>query len=457
MININNSQKGYVLASVITLSALVFIVGSSALYMTSMSSQTVSSEVQYAKAKEASEYALTEAVRLVVNQIPQSTPDFNSVTISNAKLDFSGTSYSYKVTTDAPNNNNCLVYAEGKTSGGARVIQTAVIPIKPLSGLQAAMVARDIEKATINGSGTGIGNFCNVAGVVTDKDTSQAVINELEKSNGAAGTPPVDHSKDITSEEVYKATFGSSITDHSSLHTKIKSLVDSKATTLGSNCSYNPLPLIVAGAIVPSTCISTDGDTIECTRTGLLKKIINVKQPGGCSEVALGADNVTLKVSTNNDVKFSIHAQNRLDLNSSLKGLFASKDILNIEPKGGNADLEGIFIGGKTPTSAPTVISGNATLKGLVFFGNATKNSEVDLTLNGNISILGSLIVDGSVGEIRRNGGGNSNGATYNLQYDHTIINNWGDKYPDLLNPFSCGNGSPSILSSINKTKMVMF
>lgn len=447
-----NTQKGYVLASVITLSALVFIIGSSSIYMTSLGAQTVSSEIQYSKAKEAAEVGLNTAVRLIGQRIAASNTDACTITAAqNQSLTSSSSiTYGYTSTKDS-SGNNCFVYSIGKVKGtSVKVVKTTIIPVKitPANpGGTSAMRSGTVSNANFNGANTAIGNDCGGPGVLASSLPNTAKTN-LEASNGSYGNPPVFVDPNLPN--IYTSTFGPTITNRSTLNAFVDTVTATKMLdlTIAANCKVNPLKL-------PNVNCSTDkqGNNIRLSCSGGVSQTINLDS---CPQVVINADSVNINHDTPTSTTFTANVTNNLNITSSIKGLLSSKNVLNINSSG-NPNYEGIFLGAD---ASNLNIAGNISLKGLYFIGNDNHNSNLTVDMSGNTSVLGSLVVDGNINNITRNGGGNAGGNDYNIEYDNNVINSWGAKYPGLLANFGCGGATgtpPSIASTLNKTKMTMF
>lgn len=446
-----NNQEGYVLATVTILSAMVFLVGSSAIYMTSIGSQTLSSEAQYNKAKHAAEFGLNTAVNYVIvntakcGNTPSGikfppAPGATPMPVPGSTGSLRPT-YNYQTVPDA-NGDNCFIYSIGKY-GEASVIKTVIIPFKVIPNEGSAMRAGSITAVDFNGSNVAIGNTCNGAGVTTASVANPTELAEL--TAGSFGTPPVVVDPNLP--DVYTSTFGPTISSHALMQTFIDTTVATKLLDISipSACKVDP-PITTT-----NTVCTTTSSQVSCSGTGY-SKTVPLTGGSACTQVVIKAQNVTISSNMPTTTEFTINATNNLDINANIKGLLTSDGNLNLSP--GNGTVEGIMIG----NSAGTVdISGNPEIKGLFFVGNAAHNATVSALMSGNTSVMGALVVDGTLTNIRRNGGGNAGPGTYNIEYTPTILNSWGAKYPGLLKEASCGPGSPPVMANLSKTKMIMF
>lgn len=442
-----NNQEGYVLATVTILAAMVFLVGSSAIYITSIGSQTLSSEAQYNKAKHAAEFGLNTAIKDVIADTSANKcgiPSLGRTLVATPVLGSTGSlrpTYSYKTVPDA-NGDNCFIYSRGKY-GDSTVIKTVIIPFKVLPNEGSAMNAGTISSVDFNGSNVAIGNECGGAGVTTKSVANPTELAEL--TAGSVGTPPVK--VDPNPPNIYSSTFGPTITTHALMQAFIDTTVTTKLLdlTIPSACKVDP-PIITT-----DTVCTTTSSQVSCSGTGY-SKTVPLTGGSACTQVVIKAQNVTISSDMPTTTEFTINATNNLDINANIKGLLTSDGNLNLSP--GNGNVDGIMIG----NSAGTVdISGNPEIKGLFFVGNATHDATVSALMSGNTSFMGSMIVDGTLTNIRRNGGGNAGPGTYNIEYTPSILNSWGAKYPGLLKEVSCGPGFPPVMANLSRTKMIMF
>lgn len=463
---IKNKQKGYVLASVITLSAMVFVIGSSSLYMASLGSQTVTSEIQYNKASHAVELALNNAVKAVIDLAPNyatSTYElkYPNITWSNSdsswvKLNDSGAQYRYKTVPDSQKN-NCFVYAEAKFSSGARVVKTTIIPIKPPvvvnNGQSPAVGGKSVSNFNASGSSKSVGNDCGGPGVTVQTAPNTQTTNNLNSNTGAEGQP--DLKVDPNMPSVYSTTFGTGITNRATLDAYIDANVATKLadSSIPDACKIDP----PANQVQNTNCTTNKypGNKIKIDCTGGVNKTVD---PNTCSKIVIKAGSLNVLNSheiTNQNMTVSV--SNNLSINAGVSGLWTSKNVLNINDAG-NQIYNGVFIGADSNNFN---LTGTTKFNGLFFIGNSSGNSNLNINMGGTSNVRGSIQVDGNINNFARNGNGNTNYAPYDITYDHQKINDWRDDYPGLLQEFTCGGAantsSPSVATSISRTKMTMF
>lgn len=450
MIN-NKNQKGYVLASVITLSALVFIVGSSALYMASMGSQTASSEIQYNKAKEASDLALNKAVLEVSKQVGSSTPNFVQ-TANKVKLNDSGAFYSYKTSPDSKNN-NCFIYAEGITAGGSKVVQTVIVPIKPTDtdSLPSAVKSKNMVGFYSNANSKAIGNDCGGAGAMLQSPPTTTIKGDLEGDKGAEGNPDLRINPNMPN--MYTSNFSDpSVINKATLDTYIDNQVTTKLqdSSIESKCKVDP-PSTSLGS---TDCTVSKQGKITCTGGSYSKTV----DPSECTKTIIKARNIIVENDSLAGRDIMVSVSNDITLKGGVSGLWNAKNNIQINEAGSNkSPFDGIFIGAGTDNQMN--IMGSTVFKGLFFVANSNPLVTPKLTVDtrGTSFILGSLQVDGNL-DIQRKGNGNSS-YPYDIGYNNQVINDWRDNYPGLLNEFPCDGTPPpkSMSAMITKTKMMMY
>lgn len=454
-----NNQEGYVLATVTILAAMVFLVGSSAIYMTSIGSQTLSSEAQYNKARHASEVGLNKAIEAVTKATGTnrcgpctSRTDCSGATGIPPVTNFVTTtgsikpSYTYTGVPDV-NGDNCFIYSRGKY-GDASVIKTVIIPFKTILNKGSGFQAGNITEVDFNnGPKKAVGNLCGGPGVVANG----VAPTQLSALQGEAdGTPAVSIPVfPNTPPNIYTENFGPTITTYEQLHASIDNKVNEKMANTSSSCKFSDT----------SVDCTANGDTVTC---GTIS--INATKSNCPNGVVIKSKDFTASGgSTTNTAKFVVNTTGNLNITATINGLLTSKGSVNLNA--GNNPVNAIMIGTK---DSSLNISGGGKSTGLYFVANSRLNApivplpkpNVNILMAGNTSFKGAIAVDGNVQKLRVNGSGNGGGnnnddSIYNLQYSPEAINDADTE--GFLPDGSCEPISPSVSVNLSRTRMTMF
>jgi hypothetical protein len=444
-------QKGYVLMSSLGLSVLMLLVGSSAVYMVQMGGQTVQAERKYQVAKYAADYGLNKAIKAVVDSTFGNpcgvNADAKSYTSSESTLPNSKGKYSYRTQSDEQNV-NCIIIATGTdgNSDGARVVKTAIIPVKSSGGSGlGGMTTGTLNNLNLNGNNASIGSQCG-PGVVY-QNASQTIVDTLNAGSNVIGSPKVLQATINT----YDAVFGPGITSWATLSSSIDSMVSTRASLVSNDCKVIPDPNQVNNTNCNS---STQGNGANAktiiTCSGGVNKTIDTT---ACSEVVISAGSMNITHDTR-ATTITANITNNLNITASTKGMLTSDNVLNMSPPTGNSQVtSGIFIGA---TAANLNMSGNATLNGLYFLGNPNNDTNLAMNINGTDKLAGAMVVNGTVNTFTRNGGGN---ASPNIEFDPSKIEPWRSYYGNtFLDPMNCDSGTPPAKKAmIEKTEMSLF
>lgn len=450
-------KDGYVLMGALSMSVLMLVVGSASMYMISMGSQTVGSERQYEITRNAADYGLQKAIEAVTK-----STEANPCTIASKTdlLPGKEAGYSYFTKSDA-NGNNCLVYSEGldkvsydnkiagKSISGSRVVKTAIIPTKKVSGSSPGAVSAEEVKIFNFNSATkpAVGSNCGPA--MLYETISQNAKNNIENAeNIISGDPKTKQA----SVNTFDAIFGGNITDQAKLSAAIDSIIKKRAENVSDACKAIPPD----DKINSTNCNSgTSGGKVVINCTGDYIKTIDIS---ACEEVVISAGAMTishdmkstvLTVNTTNNLTFS--GQNK----PTAKGLLSTDGDLNInELKNTNASdrqtnaLEGLFIGARANN---LTMSGNDTIYGLVFIGSGN----LAMNINGTDKVAGAIAVNGGI-DFNRKGQGED---VPNIEFNYSKIEPWRNYYgTDFIESLSCNNGTPpSKKAMLENTKMSLF
>lgn len=463
------SKSGYVLISVLSLSVLLFILGSSALYMTQMGSQTLSSDLQYKKAKFAADYGINEAIKKLNEEKVCGTADTR---VSNRTVvSDKDTKYSFST---IRGDKNCLIYSIGKFST-SKVIRTAVVPIatdavssvtNPNSGNLGAMTSKGIQGLNMQGSSTvvdvnnsnAIVNQCGDKAIVSgSQPTGNNFINRVVTSS-TSGNNAIKIDNTITTASLYNTLFksDSGVSNYSSMKEKVRDSVISQAASNQVGCSFVPLKIANGentSRNTNNTNCNMNGTIIECNDQDRNPQQVKI-DTSKCSKVVLYAGNINLKTMPANNPTIVANSTGNFDIQGSVSGFFSSEANLNVSNNSGQKS-EGIFVATNASNSN---IGGQ--LNGLLFVTNSSGNVSTNINTNSGGKISGAIVVDGNINNTSQNG---------RTEFNPENITKWSNVIPGLLNEFGCGgattdNPTQTVKVSeieksgyLQKTKMFMF
>lgn len=480
-------QNGYVLISVLSMSVLLLLLGSSAIYMTKMGSQNISSEMLYQKARYASEVGIADAIKAInINNQCGATATKNEwTTLSDNKA-----KYKYYSISDS-SNKNCFIHSVGQMND-AKVVKTTIVPYAVTTtttssqGLNSPLMSNQILNLNLDNqlylgnliisdllAAANISNPCGGPGLLsgltptgnnlatTINNITQLtyfnVVSDLVMPNNVTGITQaiynqinaikVDPTK-TTAANIYSSLFSGSsgITNYTSLMSKLDNIVTVQGNTAGSGCS-----VIAQSGDNNLSCDIQSGMKVNCSgsNNNSYNKTFDMS---ACSTIALSTATAKVTSDVSSDKKVFINTSKELLIKGSVSGVLTSDGTLNIDATG--KTLDGIFIGGK----ADNLTLNNSALKGLYFLTNSSSSSSANINLLNTASIDGSVVVDGSVNNA-------SIDKNAKIRFNPENINKWGQYISDFLFGFSCGNSSSSTSTTavtaknnyIQKTKMAMY